>query len=260
MSLTNKKISQSYKDLLAVNNSNNGIDGTLRKIEDGEGTQSSTSLSTNNIAVQPASNSSTTMTISDSSGASIFTADTNSGAVKINTTQSFANTQYLRFTGHDIDVQAGFHFLVGVVPAIGTGSTLVPNSQQSLGNGTNPAVPSIGSNADDLLHNLHYVDTNITIDAVNILVTGDSAAGDTINFHLNSLTTGDNATINDFTAITVVADCSDVVTQGNEQFYRIELDIQSANVDAGQYLALTIESDGNGSDYSVNALCRYHFR
>ena len=44
-SLENKKIKDSYKDLLQVSNENNGIDDTLRTISDGEGTTSSLKLS-----------------------------------------------------------------------------------------------------------------------------------------------------------------------------------------------------------------------
>ena len=40
MATLTKKISDSYKDLLQVSNSNAGVDGTLRDIEDGEGTAS----------------------------------------------------------------------------------------------------------------------------------------------------------------------------------------------------------------------------
>ena len=43
--LTNRKVSQSYKDLLQVSNSNSGIDSTLRAVEDGEGTSSILQLS-----------------------------------------------------------------------------------------------------------------------------------------------------------------------------------------------------------------------
>ena len=34
-SLENKKISESYKDLLQVSNSNSGVDATLQTVEDG---------------------------------------------------------------------------------------------------------------------------------------------------------------------------------------------------------------------------------
>ncbi len=44
-SLTGRTPAASYKDLLQVSNANAGIDGTLRPVEDGEGTQSALQLS-----------------------------------------------------------------------------------------------------------------------------------------------------------------------------------------------------------------------
>ena len=50
--LTGKKISESYKDLLQVSNSNSGVDATLRDIEDGEGTASILQISSASINIK----------------------------------------------------------------------------------------------------------------------------------------------------------------------------------------------------------------
>ena len=50
--LTGKKISESYKDLLQVSNGNSGVDGTLRDIEDGEGTSSILQISSSSINIK----------------------------------------------------------------------------------------------------------------------------------------------------------------------------------------------------------------
>jgi len=47
--LTGQKIKDSYKDLLQIGNSNAGIDGTARNVEDGEGTSSPLMLSSSEI-------------------------------------------------------------------------------------------------------------------------------------------------------------------------------------------------------------------
>ena len=49
MSLTGKQIQNSYKDLLQMNKSNVGIDGTLGTVQDGEGTSSPLMLSDTQI-------------------------------------------------------------------------------------------------------------------------------------------------------------------------------------------------------------------
>ena len=49
--LTGKRVMDTYKDLLQVSNSNSGLDGTLRSIEDGEGTVSAVSISSDALQV-----------------------------------------------------------------------------------------------------------------------------------------------------------------------------------------------------------------
>lgn len=51
MSLTGKLIKDSYKDLLVVDNSNAGVDGTMRSISDGEGTTSALQISETGVQV-----------------------------------------------------------------------------------------------------------------------------------------------------------------------------------------------------------------
>ena len=50
-SLANKKIGESFKDLLQISNNNSGIDNTVRFIEDGEGTQSVLGLDSSKITI-----------------------------------------------------------------------------------------------------------------------------------------------------------------------------------------------------------------
>ena len=161
----------------------------------------------------------------------------------------------------NIDVNSGTHYGVPLIGFYTSGASEVPNTEITFGTDAEPVAsnPS-GSNADDWIHYLHYVDTNITIDAVNILVGATGSAGDSLNFRLVKLATSDTTTINSWSSTTIVADDSGTTNAGYEQFYRTALTVQSADVDAGDYLALTIEGDGTSSDYTVNALVRYHFR
>ena len=49
--LTGKTIASTYKDLLQVSNNNSGVDGTLRDIEDGEGTASALQISQSGVNI-----------------------------------------------------------------------------------------------------------------------------------------------------------------------------------------------------------------
>lgn len=260
MSLTNKTIAGSYKDLLQVNNSNNGRAANGTVVQDGDGNDTCMLLGGRQFTITPSANGTSSFIVENNGGDNILTVDSSNKLVKVNETQSIANSQYLSFKCVDLNVSAGTHLaipLAGFSPGSPGG---MPVSAWTLGTSANPSAPAFSNNADDIIQCIHYLDTNITIDAVNILATGDAANGDTINFHLLSLATGDSTTVDEWSSTTVVADCSDVSTAGREQFYRFALDIQSANVDAGNYLALTIESDGTNSDYSVHASVRYHLR
>ena len=254
MSLTDKTIANSYKDLLQLDNSNNGIGVAGTLVKDGEGNSTMLTLGQRNTTIQPVtSNHSQTFKVEKTSGDNILTVDTANSLVKVNETQTTANTQYLRFGYNDIDVDNGTHIGVPIMGAI-------TNAAVTFGTATDPAAPSVSNNGDDWVHYLHYVDTNITVDAVTILVGGNAASGDALNFHLCSLATSDGTTVNSWSGTTIVADHVGMANAGYEQFYRESLSIQSADVDAGNYLALTIEGNGTNSDYSVNALVRYHIR
>tara|TARA_R100000781_G_scaffold113196_1_gene81261 strand:+ start:1746 stop:2507 length:762 start_codon:yes stop_codon:yes gene_type:complete len=253
MSLTNKTVANTYKDLLHLDNSNSGITAAGKTVKDGDGTSSCLALGTNKITVRPSANSTSTVVIQNQSGDALLKVDGTNSLVSANVTQKSINTQYLRFIAKSIDIDSGTHIGVSINPDVSGNITF--------GNSADPAAPAINNNGDDWVHFLHYVDTNITVDSVNILVGGTAATGDSLNFHLCNLATGDSTTIDEWSSTTIVADQSSfTTTSGYEQFYRIPLDIQSANVDAGNYLALTIEGDGTSSDYSVNALVRYHLR
>ena len=257
MSLQGKKTSEKYKDLLNLDNNNNGLTLSGKTVQDGEGTSSCLALGTNKITVRPVSDSVSTVVVQNASGDSLLKVDGTNKLTKVNETQLSANTQNLRYFGHDIDIDSGTHIGVPLAGIQGT----TPNTNVTFGTSTNPSAPAVSNNGDDWVHYLHYVDTNITVDAVQILAGATTATGDSLNFHLCNLATSDSTTIDEWSSTTVVADQSSVTTNsGYEQFYRIPLDIQSANVDAGNYLALTIEGDGTSSDYSVNALVRYHLR
>ena len=51
MSLIGRKIKDSFKDLLLVSNNNEGVDGDMRTITDGEGTQSALRVSETGVEI-----------------------------------------------------------------------------------------------------------------------------------------------------------------------------------------------------------------
>lgn len=255
MSLSNKTIANTYKDLLHIDQSGNGMPATyIVTVKDGNGTATALWLGKRGVIIHPTTNTVSTFQVEDIDNNDILAVNASDKLVKVNETQSIANTQYLRFGAKDIDVNNGTH--IGV-PIAGLGA----NASITFGTSGNPSAPAFSNNADDWIHYLHYVDTNITVDAVTILVGASAATGDSLNFHLLNLATGDSTTVDEWSTTTIVADDSGTTSAGYEQFYKVSLNLTSdVDVNAGNYLALTVEGNGTNSDYSINALVRYHLR
>ena len=76
MSLTNKTIANSYKDVLQVNNGNSGVDATTRPVKDGGGAGSSLFLSDDTLQVRPVNdNTTTSFDVRNTSNTSLFSVD-----------------------------------------------------------------------------------------------------------------------------------------------------------------------------------------
>ena len=260
-SLTDKTVASVYKDLLHISNNGNGIGATqIHTVEDGNGGDSSLLIGKRGTVIKPLVDTISTFIVQDKDGNSILTARSSDDQVLAGSSQTFVNSQYLRFFGHDIDVDSGTHFGVPIVGFYTSGSAEVPNTELTFGTGSEPSEPTMTGVADDIIHYAHYVDTNITVDAVNVLFSANGSGSDTLTFHLISLEPGAATTIDELTNVTVIADDSGQASSGHNQFYRVPMTVQSANVDAGKYLFLTVEGNGTNADYTINAQVRYHFR
>ena len=113
MSLSNKTIASTFKDLLYINNSNNGFDSNIDQIRTGNGNGSSLFLSTNNFKVQPTADSTTNSVIYDKDGNILFQVDSTNDSVKA--LGSHVNTQYAHFGivyGDATQYTANTHFAI----------------------------------------------------------------------------------------------------------------------------------------------------
>ena len=259
MSLTNKTIANTYKDVLSIDNSNAGFDTGIDQIQSGNGNGSALYLSTNNFKVQPSADSTTNSVIYDKDGNILFQVDSTNDAVKA--LGNHVNTQYAYF-GND-NSSSGFwsadnHYAVnfgsGYNPAA-TGSSL------SLGTSTDPDTSYTVTDKGMVLANtIWYVPDAITIDSASFWVGADAASGDTIRCHLMSydIVTTAGATGGDLSNGVVIADGADISSDGYEQAYYQSMTIQSSSVSAGKALFFTFRQDGTNSDYSISATIKYH--
>ena len=260
MSLSGKTLKDTFKDLLQCDNSNNGVDTTLRNIKDGEGTASSLWLSDDVVRVFPTNDNTTSaFNVRANGGGTVFEVDTTNELVKAS--GNTVNTQYAQFnigsteatqfaddTHQAIPFESANYSLVSVPPAFGTG--------------TDPATTfttedTNGLRGCDIVPCLWYVQDAISIDSVVSLEGGDEATGDVTRMHLFQYTFTSGST-SCLTEGALLAHNSDVTNAGSEQAYYTSWTVDSAAVSAGKVILAFFKSDSISSDYAVNIRIKYH--
>ena len=271
--LLNKSIKESIKNFLTINNSSyTGVDGTVRGVIDGDNNETALRLSDDSVFVKPSDSDSTGIfVVQTNAGNNVLAVDTANKTVRVNEGQINANTQYAYFGCQSTDPStAGFsadtHYAIPFTIAQFGGTTAslaMGSSTSSSFNDTNPASSlTISSTAHDIVTSYWYVMDDITIDAVKWFHGADAATGDSTAAHLMAYTvdTTNGSTGGDLSSGTVVADGGTITNAGYEQIYYQSMTIQSADVDAGKVILFTFASDTINSDFSINAIVKYHIR
>ena len=260
MSLTNKSPSETYKDILYVDNSNSGVDGTAREVKSGNGSSSCFAVSDSALLVKSTTNNTRAFKVVNSGATEKFLVDTSNNYVKANGVH--VNTNYARFGISYPDfssVVANTHYAIPSAPIAG-GNTIFTDID--FGTGTDPDTTFTTADTDtqyasQLVPCLFYVPDNISIDAVTSIEGADNATGDTTRMHLYSFTFTSGST-SALTSGTLLAHNTDVTNAGNEQAYLSTWTIDSASVTAGKVLVAFFRNDSINSDYSLNITCKYH--
>jgi len=267
MSLTGKTKASTYKDILQINNSNNGIDTALRPISDGDGNESCLKISDDNVKIQPQNDDSpAVLGVTDNNGNLLLKVDSSNDLVKAGIGQHIVNTQYAYFGANYADFStlvANNHYPLPFSAASGGASA---SNDVSFGAGTDPASSFTTSDTDtnyasQLVPMMWRVPDNITIDEIKHFEGADAAAGDTTRMHLMSYTFNSGAT-GALTAGAVVANTSTepFANAGSEQPYLQGWTIATEDVDAGKVLLCFFRSDSINSDYSLSVTIKYHLR
>ena len=261
MSLTNKTIANSYKDLLQMDNSNNGVDTTAKQVKDGEGTLSALFLFDDGASIRPVNDDSTSvfMVLSQDGSKIPLLVDTTNDLVKAS--GNIVNTQYATFSIGNTQSSynsADTHHPIPFSNAVYGVSNLAP----AFGTGTDPATTfttadSNEERASDLVPCLWYVNDDISIDAIKSIEGADAATGDTTRMHLFSYDFTSGAT-SCLTNGTLLGHNSDVTNAGSEQPYLSTWTVDSAAVSAGKVILAFFKSDSINSDYSIQVTVKYH--
>ena len=262
MSLTGKTPSETYKDLLQLDNSNNGIDTVVKQVKDGEGTNSCLLISDDQAIIRPNNdNTDFALSVRNNANAQIFNVNSTDKIVKVNSGQHVANTQFTQFTMNATSAYPNVADTWHALSPLGFSRYHVPFYN---GTGASPGTSvAITSNAQYTLGSYFHVPADITIVSAKVLFAADAATGDTIKFSVMSydVDTSNSSTGGDLS--NGVENCvspSTIASDGYEQIYYQALTVSTADVDSGKVIVAFINSDGTNSDYSVQMTLTYYLR
>ena len=261
MSLTGKTKSNTYKDLLQMNNSNNGVDTSTRRVVDGEGTFSALQISDDAVKVSPNDdNTTTTFVVVDNSNNGKFTVDTTNSLVKAGTGLHIVNTQIKEFC---MSASSANPDTTNTWTALQSNQCALA-ADIEMGTGSTPTTTlTISATASATVQHLWYVPLNITIDSCNVWFGADAADGDTVKFSVMSYTidSSNGTTGGDLSSGTeVCVSPSTIAGAGREQAYYQALTVSSADVDAGKVIMACVHQDGTNADLTINMQLIYHLR
>ena len=260
MSLTNKTIANTYKDLLEVDNSNNGLTTATKVIKSGDGTSSCMFLSDDQLAIR-AQNDDTTdaFTVKKSGGDTLLQVDSSNTIVRA--LGQYVNTNVKQFMLSSVNFQPS---TTNWTMLDATGGGRFNTTPPTMGSGSTPNTSlTISTTADDVVQCTWYVPFNITIDQVVVWFGADVSSGDTVQFSIMSydIDTSNGSTGGDLSNGTEVAvSPSSITGAGYEQAYYQSLTISSANVDSGKTITANVKMDSTNADLTINMQLVYHLR
>jgi len=263
MSLTNKTISNTYRDLLKIDNGNAGIGGVVKNIQSGNGVNSALKIGKDTVSAKPeTAENSAVLRVQSYDGATLLQVDSTNTEVKA--LGNSVNTQVKQFMYSSINGHPDTANTWSALDAIGGGRFRGGNIE--LGTGGTPATTydvSGGNQADDLVQSMFYVPFDIKIDSAKVWFGSSTATGDDVKFSIMSYTvsTANDATGGDLSA--GVENCvspSTITSAGYEQAYYQSLTVSTPNVDAGKVILACVHQDDVNCDLTLNMQLIYHLR
>ena len=262
MSLTGKTKASSYKDILQMNNGNNGVDSTTRVVQDGEGTSSALAIGQGQVWVISSSNDSTdAFTVWDKNSNKLFTVDSTNDLIKAGIGQHIINTNIKEF---GLDYTSASPDTANTWHALTSSTNHTDLNELEMGTGSTPATTlTISTTAYIAVKHYWYVPFNITIDSCNVWFGADASNGDDIKFSVMSYSvdSSNGSTGGDLSS--GVENCvspSVISNAGYEQIYYQALTVSTADVNSGKVIMACVAQDNTTADLSCNMQLVYHLR
>ena len=258
MALTNKTIASTYGDILQADNSGSGRTANGTTIKDGLGQSTALTLGQNKLHVKPSTDQTDAVVIETSGGTDLLVVDTSNSAVKLGTSQTYANTQIQKFAVQQTGAVAGTHYPMFTDTTLGGGGTSVLTA---MGTGTDPSDSYTISSGTLILTTCYwYIPAAITIDEVRVIAGGEAV--DAINFHLKSFTmaTGTGSDAGDLSSGTLLAHNGSTLTIGADRITTTTLTVDSGSVAADKVVFAFIENVGATTDLTAQLIVKYHYQ
>jgi len=263
MSLRNKTKAATYKDLIQMNNSNSGVDATVRPMVDGEGTESPVSISSTRCRVKSNVDNTAAFYVTDANNNPLLNIDTTNDLVKLGIGQHFANTNIQNFTLNSADATpATTDWTAMALPQLGrtageitAGSSASPTDSITIDGTTNLA--------SELVQYMWYIPFNLTVDKCVVWFGADADAGDVVKFSVMSYSVkATNDSVGGDLSAGVENCISDATISGagDEQAYYQDLTVRTADVDAGKVMCAFVLQTSSNSDLTANMQLVYHLR
>jgi hypothetical protein len=181
--LTGKKIANTYKDLLQISNNNAGVDGTLRTVEDGEGTNTPLQLSNSAVNINgPSALQLNGVTLTATASVLNAVADLTgaNGMIAVSGGQVYGRT------------------------LVGSTGIVITNDKGTEGNPTFTIATSIATSADVSALETSIANSNTKIAIVSALTSVNKAAITSINTVIDNLDYATSAELAAVSALTSV--------------------------------------------------------
>ena len=259
MSFTGKQKKDTYKDILQVGNSNNGVSTSVTNVKSGDGSSSSLSVSDRALQVKSLTDNTAALDVQNASGTSKLLVDTTNSIVKANGIH--VNTMYKEFGLYDFSPAAGNHnpMICNNMMFSDSGSDFF-GLGSSFGNDTDPATsfdisghPSYSPESSAVFW---YVMDDISIDAIRVIARADGSVN--LNFHVYSYDLDTSTNYGDLSNGTLVAHIGSVMAATTTSLKTDVLAIDSASVSSGKVLIAFVENETDTSDISCQLNIKYH--
>ena len=241
--------------------SNSGVDATTRRLQTGDGVNTSISLSDDQLTVKPNNDdTTTTFNVSSKGGTNILEVDTTNSLVKAGVSQTNALTLYKEMGLYEFSPGGGADYHNPVIANnVGMQGAESITYDTIWGNGTDPATTldlSAMTDPENSVAIFWLLDSNITLDQITYLARCDNSS--TINMHLFAYDLDISSNHGDLSNGVVHANASVAATSTTLKKGTFTLD--TANIDANKVVIGFAQNESDTADYSVHFNIKYHIR